>query len=168
MLRSEAMEPELATLHWRTHRAALFRKCLFLTRGDAREAEDLLGDAYLRGLEATHASKLDVESPVAWWVTIVANLARDRRRRARHRPFRDAPSEVVDEVADVGPGLEQVAEARQHLERTLDRARLLTRSQRSALAGRGVGVDYGELARSLGTSPANVRKLVQTARAALR
>jgi RNA polymerase sigma factor (sigma-70 family) len=162
------MGPELVTLHWRTHRAVLLRKCLFLTRGDAREAEDLLSDAYLRGLEAAHASKLNVESPVGWWLAIIANLARDRRRRVRHRLFRDAPSEVVEEIADAGPGLEQIAEARQHLERTLDRVRSLTGGQRSALAGRGVGADYSELARTLGTKPANVRKLVQTARAALR
>jgi DNA-directed RNA polymerase specialized sigma24 family protein len=74
------------------------------------------------------------------------------------------PTDVPDRKAN----LEQVVSAKQHLERTLRAMDGLTCTHRLALAYRGAGEGYPEIARRLGMSAENARKVVQVARGALR
>lgn len=162
------MTVELVTTSWRENRNLLLRRCMHWTGGNIREAEDLLSDAYLRALEAVRSSPVEVQAPIAWWTAIIANLARDRLRRARCRPFRDAPMALVEEVPDDAPSQEQLAAAREALERTVGGIQGLTSRQRAALTSRGIGDGYQHIARALGISSACARKMVQTAREKLR
>src|SRR5690348_7861020 len=71
-------EVERVTASWESSRSVLLRRCMCWTKGDALEAEDLLSDAYVRGLEAAGNARSCIHTPLKWWSTIIANLGRDR------------------------------------------------------------------------------------------
>lgn len=154
---------------WRRERHALLRLCRRWTR-DPNEAEDLLAEACLRTLESAAARALPIENPAAYCARIVVNLGRDRwrarRRRAEHGG--DADSEALLEVADTAASSELRLAMKRRLEAAFLRLPALNESQRVALVSRARGDEYGDIADRLGTNSANVRKLVQTARGALR
>jgi RNA polymerase sigma factor (sigma-70 family) len=162
------MESELDTPFLLGSRPALLRVCLRWTRGDVLEAEDLLSDAYLRALEARRTSSFAIKSPLGWWTTIIGNLGRDRLRRSRRRPVADLSTEAFGELPDQAPSLDEVVSAREQLETTLEAIDRLSETQRLAVVYRGAGQDYPGIARCLGTSVVNARKMVQTARDTLR
>ena len=49
--------------------------------GSVAEAEDVLQEAFVRGLD--HPRRLDADNPEAWLRTVAVNLARSRWRRAQ-------------------------------------------------------------------------------------
>jgi RNA polymerase sigma factor (sigma-70 family) len=155
---------------WCTNRGSLLRICKRWSRGNLADAEDLLGEACLRVLEAHASASVAPERPFAWWATIIANTARDHARK-RERRLRSA-----DELRGEMPGLAHTAltlpDEHCLLRDAIREVRCgmsgLTGHQQMALTLRGLGDDYEEIARKLGTSSTNARKLVQVARRTLR
>jgi RNA polymerase sigma factor (sigma-70 family) len=167
--RSGAPSPdiELGTF-WRAHRAALERLCAFWTRGNGADADDLFSEASLRATEAFRYGRERIVNARAWWSTVIANLGRDRlRARARHR-WEGAPQREQAALADATPASERLFVARRELSSALRLLNHIPAAQRAAVMARSEGHDYTEIARRLGTSPANARKLVQLGRNSLR
>jgi RNA polymerase sigma factor (sigma-70 family) len=150
---------------WLTRRGELERICLHWSRGCRSDAEDLLSDALTRALEAEPAREA-ISSPRAWLSAIIANLGRDRWRRAGQEVPLDLqqshPEVLIAEGGDEG------LDTRRELARLLGREGGLTSAQRHILAERCLGESYREIARSLGMSESLARKLAQQARAQLR
>ena len=151
-------------------RAALYKICLRCAHGDRNEADDLLAEATLRVMEAYHPIQEQIANPISWWATIIRNIARDRhRQRARREPSEflpvdDAPEAPTSRALD---GLSSLL-ARRELRTAFEAISRLPERQRRALLLRASGAEYDEIAREVGTTYANTRKLVQVARRQLR
>lgn len=159
--------PEAAPLGpWLSSRPRLLRLCLRFTRGDHAEAEDLLSDACLKTLEARREG-VSIERPLAFSVTVIANLARDRRRAAKSRLLRHALADADTWQSAGAPAPDQQAAARERLQLALESLEQVPGRQRRALLLRTLGDEYPDIAQGLGTSEQNARKLVQSARAAV-
>lgn len=155
---------------WIFERSALLGICLRWTRGNFAEAEDLLGDACLRILEGDQRDSAQVDRPLAFWATVINNLGRDRSRRTRRWNFdhQGPTGELLGALPARGMSAEQQMFLKECLRSTdRDLARLSDR-QRTAILLRGAGIGYSELGDALSTSSVNARKIVETARAALR
>lgn len=147
----------------------LLRRCLRWTRGDLCEAEDLLGDACLRVVEAIRRGDGSLDNPASFWITVINNLGRDRLRRARLWRF-DHGDEAWDTLQEMlAPASDTEAQAclRERLQVALRELKRLKEKQRAALLLRSRGVEYPRIGELLETSSANARKLVETARTAL-
>lgn len=151
---------------WVVGRPTLLRLCLRFTHGNVNEAEDLLSEACLKALEATRQG-LDIQSPIAFVATVIANLASDHRRAARSAGILSTPLDTEVSLASHAPTPEKHASARQSLANALRVLERIPPRQRCALVLRSLGDDYSCIARAVGTSEQNARKLVQVARAAV-
>ena len=151
---------------WPSGRRALLVLCLRWTRGNVAEAEDLLGDASLRILEGSTGTDHPVASPIAYWATVINNLGRDRIRRARRWRFeRDGQdSDALSALPAHTVSADQQVFLKECLLATARQLRLLNEKQRTAVLLRGRGLGYSGIGEVLSTSPANARKLVETAR----
>lgn len=163
-----AGEIEKLTAVWKSSHEILLRKCMHWTRGNARDAEDLLGEACLRVLESARRSEIPVAAPLHWWTIVIGNLGRDRRRRARLRLVVRDPQIRVGEIPDGAASLDQIVSAREKLEQARLAFRRLPGSRGTALVFRCDGEPYEEIARRLQITTTNARKQVQLARTALR
>jgi RNA polymerase sigma factor (sigma-70 family) len=152
-------------------RRAIYKICLRCAHGDPAEADDLLAEASLRVVETSLPAQDQIVNPISWWATIIRNIARDRHRQRVCRgelpesPRIDDPAETSSSRAL--DGLSYVL-ARRELRTTFDAIDRLPDRQRRALLLRASGADYDEIAREVGTTYANTRKLVQVARRQLR
>jgi len=160
-------EQELNTT-FRQHYPLLSGLCVRWTRGHSADAQDLLAEAYLRAVNATRRSSVRPDNLISWLSTIIANLARDYlRAQSRGNRLRD-DDDTLAALSDPRGASDATLVTRELLVKTLKEVRNLNPMQRRALLARSVGEDYESIAAQLGTSPANARKLVQTARKALR
>ena len=140
--------------------------------GDRETAFDIAQETFARALEQGHRVKLPPDgSAWPWLWTVARNLLRDRQRR-----------DVVDAGARRRLGMSTVsfdAEAIDDLIERVDAEELrgllggalgeLPRSQRDAVVGRiAGGLEYGELAESLGASEVAMRARVSRGLRALR
>src|SRR6187401_3673462 len=108
--------PQSPLSPWVLNRQLLMRLCLRWTRGNQQEAEDLLGDAYLRALEGEQ--KALVQCPLSYSATIIANLARDRlRTRHPHEALGDVDSTRWPACHASSP--DELASTRESLQRAL-------------------------------------------------
>ena len=152
-------------------RRALYKVCLRCAHGDPAEADDLLAEASLRVIEASEPTQDAIVNPMSWWTTIIRNIARDRHRQRVCR--RELPESVaVDDAAERSScraldGLSYIL-ARRELRTAFEAISQLPERQRRALLLRAIGAEYDEIAREVGTTYANTRKLVQVARRQLR
>ena len=71
---------------YRLHAQPLHRFLMRLTRGDRREAEDLLQETFLRAWRYLHDHAADVESLRPWLYTVARRVAIDAARARRARP----------------------------------------------------------------------------------
>lgn len=143
----------------------LHRLCIRSARGHRADAEDLLAEACLRALQASVRGGAPFDNPIGWLSTTIRNLARDRRRA----PKRCEHAEPAPETwRGFGADSLDLCAAKELLQRALAELRRLPAAQRRSLLARAAGEDYAFIASSLDTSPENARKLVQTARCALR
>ena len=158
--------PDSQATPWPLGRRALLARCLRWTRGNLPEAEDLLGDACLRVLEGSNASELPSAASVAFWVTVINNLGRDRVRRARRWKFatEGQDSSALGALPAPTVGADQQVFLKECLAATERKLRLLNENQRAAVLLRGRGLGYSGIGELLSTSPENARKLVETAR----
>jgi RNA polymerase sigma-70 factor (ECF subfamily) len=152
-------------------RRALYKICLRCAHGDPVEADDLLAEASLRVIEASEPTQDEITNPISWWATIIRNIARDRhRQRVCRRELGE--SLRLDDTAEATShrtldGLSYIL-ARRELRTAFDAISQLPERQRRALLLRAIGAEYDEIAREVGTTYANTRKLVQVARRQLR
>jgi RNA polymerase sigma factor (sigma-70 family) len=172
-LRGRRGPPELvrqptddAARPWLSSHSTLRRLCLRWTNGNPSEADDLLSDACLRVMELSEKRSCELLSPLSFWVTVINNLGRDRRRHARRWKL-ERPSEQSDLLASLparGADLEECMLAKESLAATTQQLDALTARQRAAVLHRSRGLGYSSIAELLETSPVNARKLVETAR----
>ena len=149
---------------FRAHHRVLRDICLRCARGDSAIADDLLGEAALRALEAL-ASEPTIVDPFAWWATIIRNAARDGLRRRVVR--REVAANQTETAIDVASG-DMLLLARDELDATLRNIAFLPPMQRSAVALRATGSSYQEISQVLGVTIVNSRRLVHVARWRLR
>jgi RNA polymerase sigma-70 factor (ECF subfamily) len=136
----------------------------FLSRrvGDRATAEDILQDAFVRGV-AHQGSIRDSESAVAWFYRVLRNALADRHRR------HDADQRARDELArrlDDGADVELEREACACVTELVpllhpDYAELIRRVDLQ-------GESIGEIAAATGATPGSARVRLHRARAALR
>jgi RNA polymerase sigma-70 factor (ECF subfamily) len=161
----------------RRHERALFNLALRLL-GDREDALDAVQDAFLRAHRALPRFRGDA-SFRTWITGIAINVCRSRlisaetRRRhlsrslVRHDP--DRGEDVVLSIADPAPDPEALArggEIRAALERAL--AGLSAEHREIILLRELNGLDYDELAATLGCAPGTVKSRLARARGALR
>src|SRR3954447_17766100 len=128
--------------------------------GSATEAEDVLQDAWIRARQDEDA---DVRSPRAYLTTIVTRLCIDHLRSAERTrmecsgPWLPEPlAEPVQEPAELASSLTTAFLVMlEHLAPT-ERAVFLLREV--------FELDFDEIARSIGKSPANTRQILTRAR----
>jgi RNA polymerase sigma factor (sigma-70 family) len=165
----ELRRPQELDALFRRCNPLLSRLCMRWTRGNRADAQDLLAEAYLRAVRATFQGSLLPDNLIAWVSSIIANLARDQlRARSRGTRFLGNKSDVLETICDPHCASEALFATRELLAKTLDDLQRLCPMQRGALLARSAGEEYEAIAACLGTSPANARKLVQTARNQLR
>jgi RNA polymerase sigma-70 factor (ECF subfamily) len=150
---------------YRQHVARVFRTVRGVLRSDA-EAEDVTQDAMLTAL-----TSLDRYSPrsgtrfVAWLTTIALNTA--RRRFRRQRPELTATGELPDVPAadeDLGDDLDRGRQRRALLQAL---AELEPREREIVSLRYGADLNASEISSQLQIEPANVRKILERARARL-
>jgi RNA polymerase sigma-70 factor (ECF subfamily) len=150
---------------YRQHVHRVFRTVRGMLRSDA-EAEDVTQDAMLTAL-----TSLDRYSPrsgtrfVAWLTAIAVNTT--RRRFRRRRPELTATGElpeIADPDGDVGDHMD-IARQRAALLQAL--AELEPREREIVSLRYGSDLNATEIAARVGMEPANVRKILERARARL-
>jgi RNA polymerase sigma-70 factor (ECF subfamily) len=145
------------------HFARLFR---YLDRslGDAQLAADLAQEAFVRLFDRGEMP----DEPIAWLITVAANLLRDDKRRTtrRLRLLARAPDDVPHATAPPDPAaaIDQ-AERRDQVRAAL--ARLAPRD-RDALLLRHSGYSYREIALALGITETGVGTVLLRAGASFR
>lgn len=150
---------------YRQHVGRVFRTVRGTLRSDA-EAEDVTQDAMLTALTSLHRySPRSGTRFAAWLTTIAVNTM--RRRFRRKRPELTATGELPEMPAtdsDVGDDIDR-AKQRAALLRAL--AELDPREREIVSLRYGAELDAAEIAAQLRLEPANVRKILERARARL-
>jgi RNA polymerase sigma-70 factor (ECF subfamily) len=141
--------------------------------GDARDAEEISQDAFVRAYEALHgydAERIRTLKLTSWMLTITVNLARNRARGKR-LPMDDL--EAIDEpLADRIDEPERVSERYELSDRLAAALLELPPRYRAPVILRHVlGLGYDEIAETLvqppGTVKANVHRGIRLLRACL-
>ena len=135
---------------------------------DPAVAEELVQEAFIRVYKARDRYRPEARFST-WLYRIGTNLALNELRRPRHRSVhRSADEEGAPPLVDVGPGTEEVVDARRR--GVAARAALgeLPEKQRAALCLAAVeGLSYAEVAEALDVTEKAVKSLVHRARSSL-
>jgi RNA polymerase sigma factor (sigma-70 family) len=148
--------------HFQEHYDELRR---FLTRrtGSADQAAEVLQDSYFR-LADVQASGRPVDSPRAYVLRVVQNLAIDRMRRDRLQAGRGAEAEAALGLADPAPLPDAALLAKERLQLLDDALQEVAPKVRAALLmARLEGLPYARIAERLGVSESMVIKYVAQA-----
>ena len=152
---------------FQSHRARLFGLA-YRMLGSRAEAEDLLQDAYLRWHQS---STQDIQSPVAFLVTVTTRLCLDRLRQLKHErehyigPWLPEPI-VEEELPSPEMQLERTDEISVAFLAVLER---LGPEERAAFLLHDVfDHDYPEVAKMVGKSEPTCRQMIHRARARVR
>jgi DNA-directed RNA polymerase specialized sigma24 family protein len=105
-----------------------------------------------------------VSSPRAWLTAIIANLGRDRWRRANHEVPVNPRECDLDELMAAHMPCDDALDTRRKLVRFLGHGSDLSSVQRHVLLERGVGESYRNIAQSLNMTESTARKIAQQAR----
>jgi len=150
------------------HRPRLFGiACRML--GSRSEAEDLLQDAYLRWHES---NPVNVQSVVAFLVTITTRLCLDRLRKRKHELVQDVADEFLPEtlVCHAVPSPEMQWECSEEVSIALSTvlSRLGREESAAFLLYEVFDYDYPELAKILGKNEPACRQILHRARKRVR
>lgn len=148
---------------YHTYRNLMLRTA-YRILGDAKDTEDVVHQAFLKIIE--NFEKIDeikCHKTRSFVVTIVERTAIDLYRQRKRRSAIPMDEESINVPA---PSQIEKAEGYTDLERAM--ATLPARYRQVILLRFDDGLSYEEIARLLSTTPANVRKLVERARAQLR
>lgn len=136
--------------------------------GDPEEALDLTQDCFAAAFRTI--GQFDHERSMrAWLATIALNRCRDWRRRQRIRSLFSfgsrPPDEVIDQVPDLRPAVDDAASDRRELIRVEEAILRLPANLRETLLLRTVeGLSQGETAQALGVTPKAVETRLHRAR----
>ncbi len=141
--------------------------------GDARDAEDLFQETWLRAVKAQAAIREEGGDPKAWLFAIAANAHKDslRKKRVRRLFFLERTKSMAKGTADADPGWDAPGHAHEDGGTRSD-IRLCLRRAISRLPGRErrvfvlkdiEGFKHGEIGRMLGIPEATVRTLLHRA-----
>jgi RNA polymerase sigma-70 factor (ECF subfamily) len=131
--------------------------------GDEALAEDLVADAFVVALEGP--ARREIGSARALLFGAVRNLHLHARRDRARRP--QAAAGEAGWLPSRGAGPEQSASARSELRQALEDLQLLPEEARAAVLLRAEGLDYEEIAATLGTTPGAAKVRVHRARVSL-
>lgn len=142
--------------------------------GDARDAEDLFQETWLRAVKAHPAGReAEGSDPKAWLFTIASNAHKDslRRKRVRRLFFLERTRSMAAGAADADPGWDasgyspEDGETRTDIRLCLHRAvsHLPGRERRVFVLKDIEGFKHGEIGRMLGIPEATVRTLLHRA-----
>jgi len=158
----EALPPDVVAKLVENHRA--FLGFLEKRLGSRAEAEDLLQEAFIKGIERSDALR-DEESAVAWFYRMLRNAVIDRHRRrgAAARGLESLAREMDDEITPPREFVETACGCVKQLSDTLkpEYAEALQRIEVEGLAVK-------EYAEQLGISANNAAVRVHRAREALK
>src|SRR5262245_42322007 len=151
-----------------SHRPRLFGiACRML--GSRSDAEDLLQDAYLRWHESERA---EIQSAVAFLVTVTTRLCLDRIRKRKQEYAQDVAEDWLPEALadDSAPSPERQHESSEEVSAALATVfERLGREERAAFLLHDVfDYDYPDLARTLGKAEPACRQIVHRARQRVR
>ena len=150
-----------------SHRSRLFGVAYRMLRSRA-DADDVLQDAYLRWHETT---KNDIESPIAFLITVTTRLCLDRLRRWKSERDESTqswlPESIVDDyVPSPEERCEIAGEISAAFRAVLER---LGSDERAAFLLREIfEYDYPEVAELLGKTESACRQLIHRSRTRLR
>jgi len=142
--------------------------------GDARDAEDLFQETWLRAVKAYPADReVEGSNAKAWLFAIAANAHKDslRKKRVRRLFLLERKKSMAGRTADADPGWDAPGHAHEDGETRSD-IRLCLRRAVSRLPGRErrvfvlkdiEGFKHGEIGRMLGIPEATVRTLLHRA-----
>jgi RNA polymerase sigma-70 factor (ECF subfamily) len=150
---------------YRQHVARVFRTVRGTLRSDA-EAEDVTQDAMLTALTSLHRYSPRSGTRFAAWLTTIA-INTMRRRFRRRRPELTATGEVPELPAGDAELGEDIDRARQRAALLRALAELEPREREIVSLRYGADLNATEIAAQVGIAPANVRKILERARAAL-
>lgn len=145
---------------YRRYHQEIYRFCLAIV-GNSQDAQDALQNTMVKMLGALPGEKREITLR-PWLYRIAHNESIEvvRGRRAVEEP---APDQGA-----IGPGLAEQAALRDRLRRLLSDVDELPERQRAALLMRELaGLEFGEVAAALGTSPATARQALYEARLSL-
>lgn len=166
---SRALE-ELLTRHYERIRAVCCR-----IAGDTRDGEDATQETLLRVVRALNG--FDARSSFGTWVyRIATNAALDELRRRQRRPVTTASATETGQDAPVAPGLSNREDP--HSSTALDRVEermlveaalaALSEDHRTVIVLRDVaGLNYAQIADTLGIAEGTVKSRIARARAEL-
>jgi len=131
--------------------------------GSASEAEDVVQDAWLRARQDEHA---DIRSPRAYLTTIVTRLCIDHLRSAERTRMEYPGPWLPEPLAE--PNQESAALASSLTTAFLVMLERLAPTERAVFLLREVfELDFDEIAKTVGKSPANTRQILTRARSRL-
>jgi RNA polymerase sigma-70 factor (ECF subfamily) len=142
--------------------------------GDARDAEDLFQETWLRAVKAFPAGReTEGSDPKSWLFTITANAHKDslRKKRVRRLFLLERTKSMAAATADADPGWDTPGHSRRQGETQSD-IRICLRRAVSRLPGRErrvfvlkdiEGFKHEEIGRMLGIPEATVRTLLHRA-----
>ena len=146
---------------FRRYHQRLYRFCLAIV-GDAEDAQDALQNTMVKVLRALPGEARAIQLK-PWLYRIAHNESVELLRRRRDTGPLDP------ELAAPGAGLAEEAATRARLRHLFADLEELPERQRGALLMRELsGLDFGEIAAALGTSPAVARQTLYEARLSLR
>ncbi len=141
---------------YRTHARDVHRFALFLS-GDPALADDITSETFVRMWNAR--ARVDLTTVKAYLFAIARNLFLHERRRAGRVTALD------DAMADLQPGPDARAGARDELRTVLAALQALPEADRAAVLMRAeAGMPYGEIGRALGMSESAAKVRVHRAR----
>jgi len=140
----------------------VFRFALRLS-GDAALADDLTAEAFVVAIEGP--ARREIGSARALLFGAVRNLHLHARRDRARRP--SGSMEELELLPARGAGPEASASARSDLRRALEDLQSLPEEARAAVLLRAEGLDYDEIAATLGTTPGAAKVRVHRARVSL-
>lgn len=139
----------------------LYRYCLAIL-GNRQDAEDALQETMIKVLRALPGEQRAIALK-PWLYRIAHNESIDLLRRRR------AGASLDEMEPAAGEGLAELVETRQRLRQLIDDLGALPERQRGVLVMREAGgLDFGEIAAALETSPAVARQTLYEARLGLR
>lgn len=125
--------------------------------GDPQLAADLTQESFLRLTE--RYGKEPIDNIPGWLHRTAHNLLIDHFRRQRRHRTEGVPHEILNEIEEPGPGLEEQTITERSLQHLRDAvAELPERTQQIFRLNRLEGLTYAEVARRLGISDSSVQK----------
>ena len=153
---------------WLEHQDYFYRLCLGWTHGNVADAEDVIGQAWVKILELDLATAQDVRNPLSWISRILRNMCIDRQR-TNSRSLTLIQHEAAVPTPAPTPTPDSDISRRQLADAIVEAVTRLPTNLREVVLLRLIqGQSYTDIGHALHISVPNARKRLQQARALLR